>query len=55
MTLYIYNADTMQTVEEIEGNTNTECETLAEEKGYTDEIYGWTYSPAFGCYSGLKK
>lgn len=55
MTLYIYDVDTMQMVEEIEGSTNRECEAIAEEKYYDTDVYGWTYSPAFGCYSGLKR
>lgn len=41
MTLYIYDADTMQAIDQVEGKTNRECEALAESKGYTDDCYGW--------------
>lgn len=55
MTLYVYETETMMVVDEIEGRTNRECEAIAEEKYYDTDVYGWTYSPAFGCYSGLKR
>ena len=54
MTLYVYDADTMTIVAEFEGKTNQECEAQFECSLYADdEIYGTTYSPAFGCVSGL--
>ena len=54
MTLYVYETETMMVVDEIEGKTNRECEAIAAEKYYDTDKYGWTYSPAFGFYSGLK-
>ena len=54
MKLYVYNPDTIITI--IDGDTNAECERKAIDAGYGDsDIYGWTYSPAFGTIDGLKE
>jgi hypothetical protein len=56
MKLYVYDNETMEVMAIINGASNEECETKANEAGYSggDEI-GWTYSPAFGCVDGLKE
>ncbi|HJY09188.1 MAG TPA: hypothetical protein VJ323_22900 [Bryobacteraceae bacterium] len=53
MTLYVYNLDTRVVAEEIQADTNMACEELARDR-YDPDIYGWTYTPAFGSIDGLK-
>ena len=45
MTLYILDNETGETVDAIEGQTNAECERLADEKWGSND-YTWTYTPA---------
>jgi hypothetical protein len=47
-TLYIYDAETMDILAEVTGQTNDACESWAVDNNYTSESIGWTYSPAFG-------
>ena len=51
--LFVYVLDTGSHVATITGSTE-QCEKLAQEK-YDNEIYGATYSPAFGYVNGLNK
>jgi len=53
MTMYVYDADSMVVVAEINGDSNIACESAARDNGYEDDAYGWTYSPAFGFNGGL--
>ncbi|UNY40500.1 hypothetical protein KLEP7_gp78 [Pseudaeromonas phage vB_PpeM_ KLEP7] len=53
MRLYIYTLDNKQTIDYIDGETNKECEDLALALYWDTDVYGWTYSPAFGCADGL--
>ncbi len=43
MTMYVYNPDTMQVITVIHGTDNEECEAIADDMGYNDDQYGWTY------------
>jgi hypothetical protein len=49
-TLYIYNVDTKEIVQTIIGANNKECEKLASEANWDEDIYGWSYTDY-----GLKK
>lgn len=51
-TLYIYDEDTMTVIAEINAETETLCESYAEEN-YSEYLN--TYSPAFGFANGLKR
>lgn len=53
MTLYVYDADSMEVVAKIEGDSNAECEARAAAEYGDDDAYGWTYTPAFGAVGGL--
>ena len=53
MKFYVYEVETNEVVEVIEGKNNEECERKFDESNYDDEIYGATYSPAFGFSGGL--
>ncbi len=44
MTLYIIDNETGETVDVIEGSTNGECESIADEKWGSND-YTWTYTP----------
>lgn len=44
MKLYIYSVDTREIVQTIEGETNQECESLALEANYDEDMYGWSYT-----------
>ena len=50
-TLYVYNLDDNALVARINGRDNAACEAAAE--SYDPDIYGRTYSPAFGAVDGL--
>ena len=52
-TLYIYDADTMTVIAEINAETNAACEEYAAEN-YSDEYLN-TYTPAFGSGNGLNR
>ena len=52
-TLYIYDADTMTVIAEINAETNAACEEYAAEN-YSDEYLN-TYTPAFGFENGLNR
>lgn len=52
MTLYIYDFETLEIVDKIEGETNEMCEKIAAEN-WNSADYGWTYTPAFGVNCGL--
>lgn len=43
MTLYIIDNETGETVDAIEGGTNSECESIAEEKWGSND-YTWSYT-----------
>lgn len=45
MTLYIIDNETGKTVDAIDGETNAECERIADEKWGSND-YTWTYTPA---------
>jgi len=55
MKFYVYEVETNEIVDILEGENNEECERKFIEKNYDDEIYGATYSPAFGFADGLKE
>lgn len=54
MKFYIYEVVSMNVIDVIEADTNSECEAVAGDRGYmgNDEI-GATYTPAFGFEGGL--
>ena len=52
MTLYIYDLETLEVIDKIEGETNEMCEKIAAENWNIDDC-GWTYTPAFGFNGGL--
>lgn len=53
MKAYIYNVDTREVVAEIKGDDNQSIEAKFDEIGYDTDLYGLTYSPAFGAIDGL--
>ena len=52
-TLYIYTAEDNTLVARITGDSNAACETVAADAYGDTDMYGWTYSPAFGASDGL--
>jgi hypothetical protein len=44
MTMYIYNAETMEVVATITRDSNEECETVASGSMYDEDLHGWTYA-----------
>lgn len=50
--LYVYDPDTMLHIATIVGADNSACEAKANDT-YGPDMYGWTYSPAFGANDGL--
>lgn len=52
MKLYVYEADSMLHLATIIGESNDECEAIADKYPAGDNV-GWTYSPAFGMSDGL--
>ena len=44
MNLYIYNVDTNEIAEIIEGEDNQECEMKASDANYDQDLYGWSYT-----------
>jgi hypothetical protein len=53
MKAYIYNVDTRKVVAEIKGDDNQSIEAKFDEIGYDTDLYGLTYTPAFGSIDGL--
>lgn len=53
LTLYVYETETRVVVDRITGDTNKACEQIAADRYGDTDVYGWTYSPAFGCVDGL--
>lgn len=53
MKAYIYNVNTREVIAEIKGDDNQSIEAKFDEIGYDTDLYGLTYSPAFGSIDGL--
>jgi len=53
MKAYIYNVDTKEVIAEIIGVDNKSIETAFFESGYENDMYGLSYTPAFGTVDGL--
>ncbi len=53
MKAYVYNTETREVAAEIKGDNNQSIEAKFNEIGYDTDIYGLTYSPAFGTNEGL--
>mgnify|MGYP003396170959 CR=1 FL=1 len=51
--LYVYSNETGQHIATICGESGEACEQLAQELGYGNDDYPYTYSPAFGFVDGL--
>jgi hypothetical protein len=43
MEIKIYNVETNEIVARYNGSTNRECENWAENQGYDEDLYGWSY------------
>ncbi len=52
MELIVYNNETNEHIATITGVDNETCERVAQDR-YSDDDYSWTYSPAWGVFSGL--
>lgn len=52
-TLYIYTAEDNTLVARISGASNLACEAHAAAHYGNTDMYGWTYSPAFGFADGI--
>jgi len=44
MTLYIYDADTLEIMAEVIASTNAACEALAQQQNYNPDQCSWTYN-----------
>ena len=54
MKAYVYNVETLEVVLTINGETNEQCESKANDMGYMGvDDYALTYNPAFGSVDGL--
>lgn len=53
MKAYIYNVETREVIAEIKGDDNQSIEAKFDEIGYDTDLYGLTYTSAFGSVDGL--
>ncbi len=53
LTLYVYSTETNKLVARIEGDSNGACEAVAAQEYGDTDVFGWTYSPAFGTNDGI--
>lgn len=53
MKLYIYENESMELSAIINAEDNAQCEAVANEQYGDTDLYGWTYSPAFGFDDGV--
>ena len=53
LTLYVYSTETNKLVARIKGASNQACEAVATQEYGDTDVFGWTYSPAFGTNDGI--